>query len=131
MIRPVPLLGRECRVTASIGISMHPDDGRDESTLMAHADVAMYQAKEAGKNTFQFTMYQKAAGLGNPGPVSFEVTAVVVFVMVAGVAAWIGYQSREEEGTQTPVQTLTRGWGSCPCGRARRRLAEPRRRRRR
>lgn len=33
--------------------------------------------------------------------------------MVAGVAASIGYQSREEEGTQTPVQTLTRGWGSC------------------
>ena len=54
VIRPVPLAGRECRVTASIGIAMHPDDGRDESTLMAHADVAMYQAKEAGKNTFQF-----------------------------------------------------------------------------
>jgi transglutaminase-like putative cysteine protease len=33
--------------------------------------------------------------------------------MVTGVAAWIGYQSREEEGTQTPVQTLARGWGSC------------------
>lgn len=33
--------------------------------------------------------------------------------LVAGVAAWIGYQSREEEGTQTPVQTLARGWGSC------------------
>lgn len=33
--------------------------------------------------------------------------------MVAGVAAWVGYRSREEEGTQTPVQTLERGWGSC------------------
>ncbi len=33
--------------------------------------------------------------------------------MVAGVAAWIGYQSREEEGTQSPLQTLARGWGSC------------------
>ena len=30
-----------------------------------------------------------------------------------GVAATINYQSREEEGTQTPVQTLERGWGSC------------------
>ncbi|MCC7276598.1 MAG: transglutaminase family protein [Alphaproteobacteria bacterium] len=30
-----------------------------------------------------------------------------------GVSAWIGYQSREDEGTQSPVQTLDRGWGSC------------------
>ena len=33
--------------------------------------------------------------------------------MVAGVATGIGYQSREEEGTQSPLQTLDRGWGSC------------------
>ncbi len=31
----------------------------------------------------------------------------------SGVAAWISYQSREIEGTQTPVETLNRGWGSC------------------
>ncbi|MEF2074707.1 transglutaminase family protein [Consotaella aegiceratis] len=31
----------------------------------------------------------------------------------AGVPQWISYQSREEEGTQTPSQTLDRGWGSC------------------
>jgi transglutaminase-like putative cysteine protease len=30
-----------------------------------------------------------------------------------GVAAWISYQSRETEGTQTPIETLNRGWGSC------------------
>jgi transglutaminase-like putative cysteine protease len=33
--------------------------------------------------------------------------------MVAGVAAEISYQSRDEEGTQSPLQTLGRGWGSC------------------
>ena len=32
----------------------------------------------------------------------------------AGVAARISYQSREAEGTQTPIETLDRGWGSCP-----------------
>ena len=31
----------------------------------------------------------------------------------AGVSKWINYQSREDEGTQSPVQTLNRGWGSC------------------
>ena len=31
----------------------------------------------------------------------------------AGVSAWVAYQSREEEGTQSPIQTLDRGWGSC------------------
>jgi len=31
----------------------------------------------------------------------------------AGVSTWISYQSREDEGTQTPLQTLDRGWGSC------------------
>jgi transglutaminase-like putative cysteine protease len=31
----------------------------------------------------------------------------------AGILAWISYQEREEEGTQTPAQTLERGWGSC------------------
>jgi transglutaminase-like putative cysteine protease len=31
----------------------------------------------------------------------------------ANIASWISYQSREDEGTQTPLQTLDRGWGSC------------------
>lgn len=53
-IRPVMLTGRECRVTASIGIAMYPHDGEDEQTLMKNADIAMYFAKEEGKNNFQF-----------------------------------------------------------------------------
>ena len=32
---------------------------------------------------------------------------------VRGVSGWIGYQSRDDEGTQSPIQTLDRGWGSC------------------
>jgi transglutaminase-like putative cysteine protease len=31
----------------------------------------------------------------------------------SGVASWINYQSREDEGTQSPIETLNRGWGSC------------------
>jgi diguanylate cyclase (GGDEF)-like protein len=50
---PFILLGQEFRVTASIGISTYPQDGQDEQTLTKNADIAMYQAKEDGKNTFQ------------------------------------------------------------------------------
>jgi diguanylate cyclase (GGDEF)-like protein len=51
---PFFLLGQEFRVTASIGISTYPTDGLDEQTLTKNADIAMYQAKEDGKNQFQF-----------------------------------------------------------------------------
>ncbi len=33
--------------------------------------------------------------------------------LCVGVSRWIGYQSRDDKGTQSPVQTLERGWGSC------------------
>jgi predicted signal transduction protein with EAL and GGDEF domain len=52
--RPFTLIGHEFRITASIGISTYPKDGRDEQTLTKNADIAMYQAKAEGKNNFQF-----------------------------------------------------------------------------
>jgi diguanylate cyclase (GGDEF)-like protein/PAS domain S-box-containing protein len=53
-LRPVEILGQECRVTASVGIAMYPADATDEQSLMKNADMAMYLAKEEGKNNFQF-----------------------------------------------------------------------------
>ncbi|OJZ04338.1 MAG: hypothetical protein BGP20_08460 [Thiobacillus sp. 63-78] len=41
-------------VSASIGISLYPQDGGDAETLMKHADAAMYKAKDSGRNTFHF-----------------------------------------------------------------------------
>jgi diguanylate cyclase (GGDEF)-like protein/PAS domain S-box-containing protein len=45
-------------ITASIGISVYPENGTDEFTLMKHADIAMYSAKERGKNDYQFYLAQ-------------------------------------------------------------------------
>jgi len=54
IIKPVNLMNEECRVTASIGISVFPKDAEDEQSLMKNADMAMYLAKEKGKNNYQF-----------------------------------------------------------------------------
>jgi diguanylate cyclase (GGDEF)-like protein/PAS domain S-box-containing protein len=54
VLEPVEIAGRACRVTASIGGSMYPDDAADERSLMKNADGAMYRAKQDGKNAFRF-----------------------------------------------------------------------------
>ncbi len=51
---PFYLSGQECRVTASIGIALYPEDSSDGEALIRNADIAMYRAKEAGKNCIQF-----------------------------------------------------------------------------
>jgi diguanylate cyclase (GGDEF)-like protein len=55
--------GRELHVSASVGITLFPDDGRDGDVLMQNADVAMYHVKDGGRNGYQFfaaTMNQQA-----------------------------------------------------------------------
>ena len=52
--QPFILQGQECHITASIGISTFPGDAKDASNLLKNADIAMYRAKEQGKNNFQY-----------------------------------------------------------------------------
>ncbi|MCM3693733.1 sensor domain-containing protein [Neobacillus niacini] len=51
---PFEVNSEEFYVTTSIGISIYPMDGRNEESLIKNADTAMYQAKENGKNNYQF-----------------------------------------------------------------------------
>lgn len=54
LAKPFQLAEKEAHVTASIGISIFPDDGELSEDLLAKADSAMYEAKEKGKNNVQF-----------------------------------------------------------------------------
>ena len=51
---PTRLQGHEITSTASIGISFYPRDGDSIDQLLKHADIAMYRAKSAGKNRYEF-----------------------------------------------------------------------------
>ncbi|MGH8809060.1 MAG: putative bifunctional diguanylate cyclase/phosphodiesterase, partial [Noviherbaspirillum sp.] len=52
--QPLTIEGHEFFPTCSIGVATYPADGADADTLMMHADIAMYRAKETGRNNFQF-----------------------------------------------------------------------------
>jgi len=55
LLEPYELAGgKRAQITASLGVSVFPDDAGDAQTLMKHADMAMYAAKEAGKNSYRF-----------------------------------------------------------------------------
>ena len=54
LTEPYTVTSREIHITVSVGISVYPSDGEDAATLMRAADTAMYQAKERGRNNYQF-----------------------------------------------------------------------------
>jgi diguanylate cyclase (GGDEF)-like protein/PAS domain S-box-containing protein len=54
LAEPVSFEGRSLHISTSIGICLYPDDGTDVDSLMRKADAAMYQAKAAGRNNYQF-----------------------------------------------------------------------------
>jgi len=54
MGEPMLVGAQHLNTSCSIGISLYPFDGRDSATLMKHADVAMYDAKDNGRNNYRF-----------------------------------------------------------------------------
>jgi len=61
---------REVFVGASIGISIYPEDGDSSETLLKNADFAMYEAKNTGRNNYQF--YKKEYSLATQGRLELE-----------------------------------------------------------
>jgi c-di-GMP-specific phosphodiesterase len=54
LAQPIEIDAMALPVSASIGISLFPEDGRDRESLLKHADTAMYEAKSAGRGTHRF-----------------------------------------------------------------------------
>ena len=52
--KPIQIAHHELTVTPSVGIAMYPHDGQDFESLAQHADLAMYRAKQEGRNAFRF-----------------------------------------------------------------------------
>lgn len=68
--KPVRLLEQEFFLTTSIGIAVYPQDGVNAEQLVKHADVAMYQAKNSGRN--QYCFYHASAGQQNVDELKLE-----------------------------------------------------------
>ncbi len=85
LARPFWLDGSQFAIGASIGITIFPDDATDEDTLLRNADMAMYRAKETGRNTFAFftrdmnERVQTLATLGNELRHAIERDELVVY----------------------------------------------------
>jgi len=60
--RPYDFEGRVVSVTLSAGVSLYPVHGEDAETLMRSADLALYEAKRAGRNTYRFAERADSAG---------------------------------------------------------------------
>lgn len=61
LLQPISIKGHELYVTTSMGISVFPYDGDNVSTLMKNADLALYRAKEVGRNNYQFCTLEMTA----------------------------------------------------------------------
>jgi diguanylate cyclase (GGDEF)-like protein len=62
LVDPISCNGHELHITTSIGISIFPYDGADAETLIKHADISMYRAKELGRNKAVYYTAEMNAG---------------------------------------------------------------------
>ncbi|MGM7702494.1 bifunctional diguanylate cyclase/phosphodiesterase [Pseudalkalibacillus sp. Hm43] len=61
--QPIVIEEHEFHISFSIGVALYPDDGEDVESLLAHSDMAMYRAKEKGRNSYEF--YRPSMNINN------------------------------------------------------------------
>jgi len=109
------------QLSASIGITLYPDDDNDADTLLRHADQAMYQSKQSGKNTYTFfdpeqnrAIHAQAKRLSDISEAIYDNQLRVFYQpqinmldgSVHGLEALVRWQ-HPEEGLLTPGQFLS------------------------
>ena len=62
LVDPISCHGHQLHITTSVGISIYPYDGTDSETLIKHADISMYRAKELGRNKAVYFTAEMNAG---------------------------------------------------------------------
>jgi diguanylate cyclase (GGDEF)-like protein/PAS domain S-box-containing protein len=77
----------EVPIAASIGIALSPDDAADRQSLLSHADVALYQAKQDGRNTYRFFEAKMGAEVRERRLIEHELR-----LAVANGEMWLAYQ---------------------------------------
>jgi diguanylate cyclase (GGDEF)-like protein/PAS domain S-box-containing protein len=70
--QPITISGQQLVITTSIGITILPTDGTDPKALMKNADLAMYRAKERGRNQFQFYSEEMNTDASNRLKIEYE-----------------------------------------------------------
>lgn len=104
--QPIQVRGQDFVLTASIGVSLYPNDGTDAQTLIKNADTAMYRAKEQGRNNLQF--YSAYMGSANVDRLSMETQ--LKKAVAEGNQFVLHYQPRVSlaDGRMTGVECLVR-----------------------
>lgn len=70
--QPFDLQGNHIKIAASIGIALYPQDGKNEHTLIKNADIAMYFAKQAGRDNIKFYVRPDMRQVDVPHPVNAD-----------------------------------------------------------
>ncbi len=97
--------GHEIFISASIGIAVFPLDGTNPEALMKHADLAMYHAKEKGRNGFQF--YKKSLNIKARERLRFE-NDIRKAIANEEFALWYQPQINIQSGRIVGAESLTR-----------------------
>ena len=64
LAEPVDVQGRDCTISASIGICLHPDGDQEDQAVLRNADMAMYLAKQSGKNGYRLYVNELERAVG-------------------------------------------------------------------
>ncbi|MDY0121070.1 MAG: EAL domain-containing protein, partial [Sulfurimonas sp.] len=103
----------QIHTTISMGVSLFPDDGEDSTTLIKNADLAMYQAKDSGRNQFRFYSQELSSFIEK----RLEMISALKSAITAGDEFTLQYQPKINSKTEKicAIEALVR-WNSPSLG---------------